>query len=72
MANEIKTQLRLPAELHKEVTRLADADFRSLNAEIVVLLIEAINARARVVQPDGSDYGEFLMNRSKNLPSDKS
>ena len=45
MANEVKTQLRLPTELHGQVKRLADEDLRSLNAEIVILLREALQAR---------------------------
>jgi hypothetical protein len=45
MSDEVKTQLRLPAEMHAEIKRLADEDVRSLNAEIVVLLREALLAR---------------------------
>ncbi len=42
---EKRLLLRLPAELHQEVTDLAEQDLRSLNAEILVLLREAIEAR---------------------------
>jgi hypothetical protein len=45
MSDEVKTQLRLPAEMHAEIKRLADEDLRSLNAEILVLLREAIAVR---------------------------
>lgn len=48
MADEIKKLvLRLPAELHAELVKLADEDMRSLNAEIIVILREAIEARRR-------------------------
>ncbi len=42
---EKRLLLRLPAELHLELADLADQDLRSLNAEILVLLREAIAAR---------------------------
>ena len=42
---EKRLLLRLPAELHQELTDLADQDLRSVNAEILVLLREAIAAR---------------------------
>lgn len=37
--------LRLPSELYAEIGRLADSDNRSVNAEIVTLLQEAIALR---------------------------
>jgi len=42
---EKRLLLRLPAELHQELTDEAEADLRSLNAEILVLLREALTAR---------------------------
>ena len=42
---EKRLLLRLPGELHQEITDLAEQDVRSLNAEIIVLLREAISAR---------------------------
>jgi len=42
---EKRLLLRLPVELHQELTDLAEQDLRSLNAEILVLLREAIAAR---------------------------
>ncbi|HLK13194.1 MAG TPA: Arc family DNA-binding protein [Fimbriimonadaceae bacterium] len=45
MAERKPLLLRLSPELHEEVRRLAAADFRSVNAEIEVLLREAIRRR---------------------------
>ena len=42
---EKRLLLRLPGDLHQEISDLAEQDVRSLNAEIIVLLREAINAR---------------------------
>lgn len=36
---------RLPRELHDRVQRFADQSFRSLNAAVIVLLTEALDAR---------------------------
>jgi hypothetical protein len=45
--DEKRITLRLPSDVHDEITRLAEQDVRSLNAEILVLLREAIAARQR-------------------------
>jgi hypothetical protein len=37
--------LRLPPDLHQQLKALADADLRSLHAEILVLLKEAVTTR---------------------------
>lgn len=42
---EKRITLRLPAELHAEIEELAKSDLRSLNAEIIILLREAVAAR---------------------------
>ena len=43
---EIKRiDLRLPADVYRDVEELAEEDFRSVHAEIIVLVIEAVNAR---------------------------
>ena len=59
MPNEVKTQLRIPGEMHEEIKRLADQDFRSLNAEILALLQEAIERRhaAKAKKPEVTHDG---------------
>lgn len=47
MAERKPLLLRLSPELHEEIRRLAAADFRSVNAEIEVLLREAVQRRTR-------------------------
>jgi len=47
MSDEVKTQLRLPGDLHEAIKRLAEQELRSLNAQIITLLREAMAARAR-------------------------
>ncbi len=42
---EKRITLRLPADVHTAVSEMADTDLRSVNAEIVILLREAIEAR---------------------------
>jgi len=41
----IQAALRLPADMHARIKALADSDRRSLHAEILVLLDEAMAAR---------------------------
>lgn len=45
MADKKAFALRLPPELHDAVQRLADAELRSVNAQIEVLLREALKKR---------------------------
>lgn len=47
MANEVKTGLRLPDELYEAIKKIAESDLRSINAQMVVLLQEAVAARQR-------------------------
>jgi hypothetical protein len=41
----VSINLRIPAELHAQLKQEADADRRSLNAEILWLLSEALTAK---------------------------
>jgi hypothetical protein len=45
MANKKAFPLRLDPDLYETLRRLAEAEFRSVNAEIEFLLREAISAR---------------------------
>ncbi len=45
--NEKRLTLRLPLKLHEQIVELADQDYRSVHAEIIVLLLEAVAARAK-------------------------
>ena len=45
--------LRLPVELHARLKQLADEERRSLHAEILVLLDEALEARDEAEQSRG-------------------
>jgi hypothetical protein len=54
MAERKPLLLRLSPEVHEEIRRLAATDFRSVNAEIEVLLREAIRRR-------GGSSGEVPM-----------
>jgi hypothetical protein len=40
VAEEKKVLTRLPLELHMKIAELAGSDLRSINAEIVILLLE--------------------------------
>lgn len=69
MSDEVKTQLRLPPELHAVIKTLAEKDRRSLNAEIVVLLEQAIATR----QPaDPSDPAGFSMSYDDRMKTKRS
>ena len=46
----IQATLRLPGALHTRLKQLADEDRRSLHAEILVLLDEALEAREEAEQ----------------------
>lgn len=50
MAQKKAFPLRLPPELHASVQRLADAELRSVNAQIEVLLREALKRRGVVAK----------------------
>lgn len=52
MDTDKKITVRMPADLHERLVELADADTRSLNAEILVLLREAIERRALASRPN--------------------
>ncbi len=43
---DVKTNLRLPEELYEAIKQLAAKDVRSINAQITVLLKEAVERRA--------------------------
>lgn len=45
MAQEIKTGLRIPEELYEAIKKFAEEDLRSINAQMVALLREAVAAR---------------------------
>lgn len=45
MASDVKTNLRLPEELYEQIKRLADAELRSINQQMVALLREAVERR---------------------------
>lgn len=47
MSKEKKLTIRIPEELHEKLTHLAQKDTRSLNAELIVLLKEAVEQRER-------------------------
>ncbi|MCU0316596.1 MAG: Arc family DNA-binding protein [Fimbriimonadaceae bacterium] len=56
MANERKPfLLRLPPELYDEIQRLAAADLRSVNAQIEVLLREAVQKRRKDTKKPKAD-----------------
>lgn len=46
-AEQTKLTIRIPSGLHSDLVALAKDDARSLNAEIVVLLKEAIERRSK-------------------------
>lgn len=59
MAAERKAfALRLDPALHDAVARLANADLRSVNAEIEFLLREALRARGIKVEADAQSSNE--------------
>lgn len=45
--SEKKLTIRIPATLHEQLVQIAQEDVRSLNAEIIVLLQEAIETRRK-------------------------
>ncbi len=45
MANEVKTGIRIPEELYEAIKKLSETDLRSINAQMVILLQEAVEAR---------------------------
>ena len=45
MMADVKTNVRLPEELYETIKRLAEQDLRSINAQITVLLREAVEKR---------------------------
>jgi hypothetical protein len=42
---DVKTNLRLPEDLYDQVKRLAAVERRSVNAQMIVMLQEAVTAR---------------------------
>jgi hypothetical protein len=60
---EVRLALRLPGDLHKRLTALAETDHRSLNAEIIVMLYAVLplfESRAeadKMLRRYGEDHG---------------
>lgn len=50
---EVKTNVRLPEELYEAIKRLAEAEFRSINGQIVALLHEAVEQRGKPKKDEG-------------------
>jgi hypothetical protein len=50
-----KYVLRMPEGMRDKITELAKANNRSMNAEMVLMLQQAIDARAAAVAPAGID-----------------
>lgn len=48
----IRTELRLPEEMHAQIKALAEGEMRSMNAQIVSLLKQALAAQARPAEPE--------------------
>ncbi len=44
---DIRTNIRMPEALYEDIKRLAEQDLRTINAEMVRLLQEAVAARRR-------------------------
>ena len=66
MSDEVKTQLRIPAAMHEAIKSLADEELRSFNAQILILLREALSRRQ---QGSGNDeYAKFLADKSRQIP----
>lgn len=58
MAERKAFPLRLDPAIHAAVMRAANADLRSVNAEIEVLLREALRARGIKIEPPSGAQGE--------------
>lgn len=48
---EVKTNLRMPEELYEHIKQFASKDVRSINAQMIVLLQEAVAARGGAGKP---------------------
>jgi hypothetical protein len=48
---DTKTNLRLPEELYEQIKQLASKELRSINAQMVILLQEAVERRQRDKKP---------------------
>lgn len=53
MDAEKKITIRIPDDLHQRLVETAKSDTRSLNAEIIVLLKEALEARCKSASSTG-------------------
>lgn len=49
---EVKTGLRLPEELYEAIKQIADEQLRSINAQMVALLREAVERHQRQAKRD--------------------
>lgn len=58
MAEKKAFPLRLPQDLHDQVQRLASAELRSVNAQIEILLREALKKRGIDPHPPYQDSGK--------------
>lgn len=58
MAEKKAFPLRLPQDLHDQVQRLASAELRSVNAQIEILLREALKKRGVTPPSPNQDSGQ--------------
>lgn len=58
MAGKTNFPLRMREPVMDAVKRLADDEFRSTNAMIEVLVLEALKARGRAPRPDSKDKSD--------------
>ncbi len=54
---EVRTNLRLPAPLYEQIKRIADKELRSINAQMVVLLSEAVALHPSANEKMGTSEG---------------
>lgn len=57
----VRTELRLPEELHAQIKGMADEEMRSMNAQIVLMLKRDLAAqskkKARIAEEESGDDG---------------
>src|SRR5690242_15371987 len=56
MADEVKLVLRMPATLHERIKRLAEAEHRSLNGEILHILERHATQHERRASPEIQEF----------------
>ena len=69
---DVPYTIRIPAEMHSEITKMAKINRRSINNEMLTIFDEFIqNAKKELINKELTDEEKNLLGQIKSLPLDE-